>query len=149
MSQSPQELIDRVSAITGSDLPTLAKRLGLEPRTIKRIRSGEFKLAEPVRLHLLDLERLYEHRAPSLGNTAPRKAKEKAAARTHEEPAEYNRQNDEALQLVLARVTKNATVNELAGLISEFAEDEDLPAGLRSRVVKILSEFIPQRMKSR
>lgn len=144
MSQNPQELIDRVSANTGMHLPALAERLGLKERSLRRIRSGENDMSETVRLHLLDLERLYAKQEPNIGKPV---AKKGSPSRTTEDPAPYDRNGDEALMLVLARVTAKATVSELAGLISDIAGDENLPPGLRTRVVKILSEFIPQRMK--
>ena len=99
---------------------------------------------------LLDIERIAALASgPKNGNHPPRKTETPApkAWRLAEDAADYSRSNDEALRLVLARVTAKASINELAGMISEIAEDQDLPGPLRNRVVKILSEFIPQRMK--
>lgn len=144
---SPQELIDRVSSNTGLHLPALAERLGLKPRSLSRIRSGENELSEPIRLHLQDLEKLYAD-APKHGKVTQQHAGDKRVNRTTEdEDGEYARKNVEGLQLILARVTARFSVPELAELISAIADDQDLPLGLRNRVVKIISELIPQRMK--
>lgn len=147
MSNSNAELIDRVSATSGLHLPALAVRLGLKERTLKRIRAGELELTESTKLHLLDIERLATMHVPLSGNSHHRPAGAKRVNKTGEDAPDYDRKGDEALQLVLARVTGKFTVNELAALISEIADDEDLPSGLRTRVVKIISELIPQRMK--
>ncbi len=143
MSSSPQEVIDRVARKMGVDLPTLASRLGLEGRTLKRIRAGEYKLSETVRLHLQDLEVLYDQVVPKVGAV---KRKAESPRRGREDTVEYGRKDDESLRLVIARLTEGFSVNDLAAMISKIADDQDLPSGLRTRVVKIISEFIPQRM---
>jgi len=132
------------------DLPSLAKRLGLEPRTLKRIRSGEFKLSEPTKRHLLDLERMAELETaavPTLGNVAKkRKSDTPAPSRMVGESGVFGCGADEAMRLVLARVTSKASIHDLAQMISLIADDPDLPSGLRNRVVKTLSDLIPGRM---
>lgn len=145
---SPADLIDRVCANTGLSLAQLAERLGMKERSLKRIRTEEMKLVEGTKRHLLDIERIGAI-APPKNGYASRKTEtpKRPVSRLTEEPAEYHRSGDESLRLVLARVTSKASINELAGMISEIAEDQDLAGPLRNRVVKILSEFIPERMK--
>lgn len=148
MRHANAELIDRVSAKTGLHLTALAERLGLQERTLKRIRAGEVSLSDSVRLHLLDLERLAAVDHLSGENSARSSRHKMESSRIHEETTEYHtRSTDEALRMVIMRMTHAHSVKELAQLISDFASDEDMPPPLRTRVVKMLSDLIPERMK--
>jgi phage repressor protein C with HTH and peptisase S24 domain len=63
------KIIDAAVSSTGLSMEALAERLGIKERTLKRIRSGEYELSEPVQRHIETLIALYIAN-PKLGNAA-------------------------------------------------------------------------------